>query len=501
MKRSYSRIQTVGALAGAAAFLALTLLPPMGGLPHAAQRTLAVALLMTALWLSEAIPMWATGALPLALFPLLGVRDGGAVAAAYGNPYAFLFLGGLFIAAAMERWGLHKRIALAIIAVAGGGPRRLVLGFMCATAFLSLWISNTASTLMIYPIALAVATGGKEEGDAPLAEPLLLGVCYAASIGGLGTLVGTPTNAIFAGVMAASFPDAPRVGFVDWLRFGLPFTLVYLPLAWALLVFVTNRIPAGAGTPDPEAVAAERRAIGRITPPERAVLAIFVGTALLWTFRAPLEVGALRIPGWSELLPDPKAVNDTTVAIFAAALLFLLPAGRRRHERLLGWEEAKHVPWGLILVVGSGFALADAFERTGLSEALAERLSGLGGAPPFRTILAIAVMTTLLSEVAANVSAAALLLPVLAAVARAMEVHPYLLMLPATAAASFGFAMPVATPPNAIVFASGRITAARMARAGLPLDLAGSLLIAAMTAWFGAALLDVDLFVLPDWAR
>ncbi|MCA9773927.1 MAG: SLC13/DASS family transporter, partial [Myxococcales bacterium] len=458
-ERSYTTAQALGLGAGAAAFAYTLLGPPIGSLTPDAQRALGVTLLMSAWWLTEALPIWVTAMLPIVLLPLLGLGESNEVTSSYGNHFIFLFMGGLFIASAMERWGLHRRLALYIIRVVGSAPRRLILGFMVATAFLSMWISNTASTMMVFPIAMAVLSrvSGADPARSGGARTLMLSICYGANIGGIATLIGTPTNVIFASVLHAVYPQAPEIGFVEWFRMGLPFVVIFIPIAWALLVFVVGRADWEAADIPRGVIREELRALGPITAPERRVLIVFVATALLWIFRRPIDVGFARIPGWSAIFPVPGAVADATVSMFSATILFLLPAGRGARGRILEWEFARQIPWGILMLLGGGFALAGAFERTGLSAQIGHLLEVFGSIPTIGLVLAVSLVMTFLTEVTANASTTAVMLPILAATATNLGIHPFLLMIPATLSASCAFMLPVATPPNAIVFGSGYV--------------------------------------------
>ena len=481
-------------------FSVALVLPTPEGLSPRGQRTGAVALLMSAWWIGEALPIAATSLLPLVLFPLLGILGARETAAQYGDPVVYLFLGAFMIALAMERWGLHRRIALAMISAIGATPERLVLGFLSATAAVSMWINNTAATLMLFPVGVAVVEhvcsgaaldGVRGEGSAraaraSLGAAVMLGIAYGASIGGMGTLVGTAPNLVFAGAVRQLFPDLPEVSFLAWLGVGLPLVFALVAVAYPILLRLAPEMALrrfAFGEAGREALRDERRTLGAMSQGERFVLAGFVAAAALWVFRMPLEIGALRVPGWSSLLAEPGHVHDATVAVGIGLVLMLIPArgaaavhGAR--APLLDWATVQErVPWGVLLLMGGGFALAAGFEATGLSRFVGERLRGLAALPLPVVIAAICLATTLLSEIASNTATATMLMPVLAATATAIGAPPLALMVPATLAASCGFMLPVATPPNAIVFGTGWISVRAMARAGAALDLAGIVLI------------------------
>lgn len=486
------------ALCVAAAGLVL-LVPTDGSFTPSVRVTAATGLLMGLLWLSEALPIGLTALLPLVVFPLTGVRTADQAAAPYANSAVFLFLGGFLVASAVERWGLHRRIAWHTLRRVGTEPRRIVLAVMLATAMLSMWISNTATTLMLAPIAVAIvhgAAGSREselgagnQGDlARLGGATLLAVCYGASLGGLGTPIGTPTNLIFLGSVRELFPGVPTVSFAQWLLFGVAYLALALPACWLILV-VGMRL--GKGEPIPlEKLGLTRPA--SMSRGEKLTIALFGTTALLWIFRADISLGnGLHIPGWSGFFPAAKAINDSTVAIVMAVAGFLIPAGNG--ERLIGWKEFKRAPWDVLILFGGGFALADALEASGFARWCGEKLEFVGAWPPVATIVVICLVVTLLSEMASNVATASAMMPVMAAVATTIGVHPYFLMLPTALAASSGFALPVATAPNTIVFGTGLVRIRDMARSGIALDVACTLVITLLTFLVVPWVLGIDL--------
>ena len=421
--------------------------------------TAAVALLMALLWLTEAIPMGMTALIPLVAFPLAGVSTMEKIAAPYANSAVFLFMGGFLVAATFERWGLHRRMAFFALRRVGTEPRRIVFAVILVTAFLSMWMSNTATTLMMTPIAVAVVSGlGKE---ARTGEATLLGVAYAASLGGIGTPIGTPTNLIFLGAARELFPNLPPIEFAQWMVFGIAYLVLMVPLCW-LFVVITARVPKGDAIPF-EQLGIEKS--GPMSRGEKTALALCVTTALLWITRA----------WWADLFPAGKMINDATVAVAMALLAFLLPGSK--DERLLGFDEFKKIPWDVLILFGGGFALADALEASGFSKWAGARLSFVGDWQPVLMIVTVCVVVTLLSEVASNVATATAMMPIAAALATSIGVHPYLLMIPAVLAASSGFMLPVATAPNTIVYATGLIRVKAMARSGLLLDIAAAIVI------------------------
>jgi sodium-dependent dicarboxylate transporter 2/3/5 len=462
---------------------------------------------MSAWWIAEPLPLWATAALPLVLFPLLGVGSVFAVTLQYFDPINFLFLGGMFIAGAMEQWGLHRRIALVVIARIGTSPRRIVLGFMLATGFITLWISNTATAMMMFPIGMAVLWKFEEETgpDDPLLRrfglALMLGIAYASSIGGIGTKIGTGTNLVF--VKQAGSVLGHEIDFITWLKIGMPLVLVTIPLVWIYLVRVAAPLPAAGFAAGQRAVLEEHARLGPMSAGERVALIAFLTAAFLWIFRKDIELGAFTIPGWWQLvpfsweevlgrplttLPRPLAkmlaqdVGDSAVAFVVGTALFLVPVARRPWRFALEWGVAQRLSWDMLILLGGSFAMAYGIQESGLSAWMGGLLQGVGKLPPFLGLLLICGASIGLSEVASNTATASILLPLLAASASSFGLHPAPVMFAATLAASFGFMLPAGTPPNAIVFSSGYISVPQMARSGLVVDLVGAVLIA-LVCW------------------
>ncbi len=494
----------VGFWLGVLVFLLLLAFPldPGNG---PASRMAAVALLMAVWWVSDCIPLFATALLPLILFPLLGILSGRETAPIYFNNIIVLFIGGFMIALTMEKWNLHRRIALGIIHAVGGGPARMVLGFMLAAAFLSMWISNTATAVMMVPIGLAMILQIEEEFGTDQTHSfsvgLMLGIAYACSVGGLMTLVGTPPNLSFVRIFQILFPEAPPIAFGQWMIMAFPLGAILLVAAWLLITRVFYRAPAELKV-DPEVVKSERAALGPVAFEEKVVMAVFATTAFLWVFRVDLQLGLFTIPGWSRLLPFPGMIDDGTVAIGMASILFFIPTRDRSkgHRRIMGPEVIPRLPWNIVLLFGGGFALAAGFQRTGLAQLMGDQFQAVSNLPTFALILLVCLMITFLTELTSNTATTEMILPILAAIAVATETHPLVLMIPATLSASCAFMMPVATPPNAIIFGSGRLSVGEMARIGFVLNLIGALLIAAVVYTLGAVVFDIDPSVLPDWA-
>jgi len=410
-------------------------------------------------WVFEPIPIPATSLIPLSLFPLVGVLKPSQVGEAYGDKLILLLLGGLMLSSAMERSGAHRRIALSMVSLFGGtSGRRLVLGFMTASAGLSMWISNMATTLMLLPIVMAVVEKVEERR---LRVALLLGVAYAASVGGVGTPVGTPPNLIF--MDNYKLVTGVELAFTDWMSWALPVVLVMIPLVG---LWLTRGLRQQTNIELPR--------VGECRAEEIRTLAVFAATALLWITRKE------PFGGWSGWLQLPDA-NDASVALAAVVVMFLLPNGRG--ERLLDWPTASSIPWGILLLFGSGIAISKAFVSSGLSDSLGQSLAGIGQLPPMIMIGLVCLAVTFLTEITSNTATSNLLMPVLAAAAVAAKIEPKLIMVPATISASFAFMLPVATGPNAIIFGSDQLTVRDMAREGLALNLIGVVVVSVICYW------------------
>ncbi len=453
MRPKSDRVKALGLWLGPALALVTFAGASLSGLNQKASLTAAITMLCAVWWILEPIPIPVTSLIPFALFPFAGVLDHKSVATAYGHHLILLLMGGFLLSTAMESSGAHRRVAMKMLGVFGGGSRRrVVAGFMVATAFLSMWISNTATVLMMIPVAGAIL---EQDKDKSFVRALLLGLAYSASIGGMGTLVGTPPNIVFSGIYREE--TGREVGFAAWMLIGIPIVLVLLPLAW---FYLTRKLSKGS-----------ELCIPAMSPPrakEKRVLLVFAWTILLWVTRsAPFG-------GWSHWLGLP-GVGDSTIALQSVVLMFLIPDGEGEH--LLEWETAKKIPWGLLLLFGGGIAIARAFMASGLSDALGHGLSGLAELPAFWMTLLLCLGVTFLTEVTSNTATTTLLMPVLAAAAKAASIEPALLMVPAALSASCAFMLPVATAPNAIVFGTGQVSTKEMARTGLFLNLFFALVI------------------------
>lgn len=525
-------VPVIGLWLGAIASLVVLVAPAPEGLAPAGQRLAAIVTLMAIWWVTQAMPVAVTSLLPLALFPILGVQPAKVVAQSYLGDSSFLYLGGFIIALGIERWGLHRRIALLTVTAVGTSPKRIVLGFLLATFCLSMWISNTATTLLMLPIATALLAtldgfrvaaadpAGEAEGSSArrvtsdpafghFALALTVGIAYAASIGGLATLVGTPTNIAFVNIWSRNFPDAPVISAGQWMMTWVPYGLVLLLVTWQVLVF-GMRTPAGFHELDRNFFLTRLRELGHMRRGEWIMLILFVATALLWILRTDFKLGEpVLIPGWNRLaakwlvalgIPEKEPldyISDATVGMAIAILMFVIPIDRNPRGELrflMDWDTASRLPWEILLLFGGGFAIAGAFESTKLSTWVGEVFSHFAaGQPVWLLIGAVCLLLTFLTEFTSNVATVNAVLPVLAAAAVALKVDPRLLMIPATVSASCAFMLPIGTPPNAIVFGTGRIRLSQMAGYGVILNIVGVILATVTALWLMVPQLDIKL--------
>jgi sodium-dependent dicarboxylate transporter 2/3/5 len=490
---------------------AILLMPLPQGLTPDGRKVLAVAAWMALWWITEAIPLFATALIPMVAFPLLGVMKPPQLAGAYGHYFIFLFMGGFFLAKAIEKWNLHQRMAVNIMSLIGTRPRQIILGLMTATAFLSMWISDTASTMVLFPIAMAILHHVEQSVDPSdwrgdvryrnFSACLLLSIAYAALIGGIATLIGTPPNIVFAGAIRTLYPDAPEITFFQWMMVGLPLTIVFLPLTWFYLTRLAipvrlDEVPGGR-----EAIEEKRRALGPMSRGERRTLAVFGLAVFGWVFRSNIDIGPFSIPGWSHLLGLQGYVNDATVAITAGLLLFIIPENLGQGEFLLDWNRARTIPWGVLILFGGGIALAAAVKESGLSHWIGGSLGVLSGFPTLVMVFGVCILMTFLTEITSNTAISTVFMPILGAIAVGMMADPMLLMIPAAMSASCAFMLPVATPPNAIVFGSGHIPAGQMARTGVGLNLVGAVLITMVVYLLAIPAFGILIHGLPAWAK
>ena len=543
----------IGLWLGPAVFVFMLLFVELDPANPLVTRMAAVILLMAIWWITEAIPLSATALLPIVLFPVLGIMRGRElpagnridldaavvsdgfsvsdfdvifpnVANQYMDWIILLFMGGFIIAVAVEKWNLHKRIALHTLRLIGGQPHRLVLGFMVATGFLSMWLSNTATALMMMPMGMSLVLLYEELNDKIAADggavdaraanfslTLLLGIAYGASIGGFATLIGTPPNGVFITQMSQLFPEAPEITFSSWLLFALPMSAIYMLIAWVLLTRFVFPLPSTTPFSGRDFIENEIRQLGAMSTEEKRVTGVFVTFALLLMTRKERLFGEdVDIFGWSHYLdsfllsigslPVGNLIDDGSVSIGVALTLFMIPAGREIGGRLMDWEDAKKVPWGILLLFGGGLAIAKGFGTSGLSDYVAGLLQTmLGGAEPLVIVISTVGFITGLTEVASNTATISLSLPIMASLAQAIEVHPLLLLIPTTLAASCAFMLPVSTPPNAIVYGSGRVPIMKMVIAGIWLDLLSVVLLTLFVYTLGHLSFDV-LGDFPAWA-
>ena len=450
----------------------------------------AVALLMAVWWAIEKIPLAITALLPIVLFPVLGIMNGKDVSSTYYNHIIFLFIGGFMLALGMQKWKLHKRIAIKILMITGTSPARILLGFMLATAFLSMWISNTATTMMMLPILLSVVSSLEEMYDKTkvrkYAIGLLLGVAYSSSVGGIATLIGTPPNPIFVRIYAINFPQAAEISFSQWMLFALPLSIMMFVSLYTLLYFIFAHKQSKNWSSNKNTIDfyAKYQKLGKATYEEKWMFLLFILAALMWMLRSPIHIGSFNFSGWSAIFQNPKYLNDGTVAIFIGIIMFLIPTKSKEQATLISWKQMKELPWNIILLFGGGFALAQGFKTSGLSEYIGESLNAAGQLHPLLLIVLVTTIMVFLTEFSSNSASTTILLPILASLAVSSHIHPLMLMVPATIAASMAFMLPVATPPNAIIFSSDKIKILDMMRTGIIVNFIAIIIISVITYYW-----------------
>ncbi len=488
---TYGARQWSGWLLGPAALVATLILPAPDGLSPEGWRTAGAALLMAVLWITESLPIPVTALLPLLLFPALGLGDVREAAAPYANPIIYLFLGGFVIALAMQRWHLHRRLAIALIGAMGTRPRRIVLGFLLSSALISMWVSNTATAMMILPIASSVLLLLPREAGARASlrgfdTALMLSVAYGATTGGMATLIGTPPNALLAAYASSTYQL--ELGFGRWMLLGVPVMLAALPIVYVVLTRVSFRL-GDVEVPGMAAlIARERAGLGPLSRPELSVAIVFTATALAWVFQ-PLIARAAPL------------VSDTTIAIAGAVAMFLIPVDARRGRFLMDWASTRTLPWEVLLLFGGGLSLAGQIERHGVSRYLGGLADGLGGVPDLAVLCLVTFLILMLTELTSNTATAATFLPIVAATAVSLGQNPLLFLIPAALASNCAFMLPVGTPPNAIVFGSGAVTLPQMARAGFLLNVALVPVIVGLVLLLGPWVFGIELDVVPAWVR
>ncbi|MCF6138504.1 SLC13 family permease [Pseudalkalibacillus berkeleyi] len=492
---SYGKQKGIGLVLGPILFAATLLFFNPEGLSQQGLAILASTIWIATWWITEAIPIPATSLLPLILFPITGGLDGDTTASSYGDNTIFLFMGGFLIALAMQKWNLHKRIALAIISAIGTSTERIILGFMVSTGFLSMWISNTATSMMMVPIGMAVIyqvseqlnKDGKEEVDVKkfnFGKAIMLGIAYGASIGGLATLIGTPPNTIFAAVVEQTY--GIEISFARWMMFGVPIVIVMLFGTWYYLVkfafpMKIRELPGGK-----EVIRNEKKSLGKMGTEEKIILTVFTLTAFAWISRSFL------LANW---IPN---INDTIIAMTAAILLFLIPSVSKKGDFLLDWNTAKGLPWGILLLFGAGLAIAAGFKQSGLAKWIGSQLTILEGINLFLILAIVVALVIFLTEITSNTATATMMFPIMASLASAISVHPYALMIGAGLAASCAFMLPVATPPNAVVFGSGYLRIPDMMRAGFWLNIASIVIVTIAIYFYLPIVWGIDLTTFPD---
>ncbi|WP_099159844.1 SLC13 family permease [Virgibacillus ndiopensis] len=494
--RTYKQAQLYGLILGPVLFILTLAFFSPDGLSSEGQAILASTLWIAVWWMTEAIPIPATSLLPIILFPLTGGLDIDATTSSYGDDTIFLFMGGFMIALAMEKWNLHKRIALSIISIIGTNTDRIILGFMVATGFLSMWISNTATAMMMVPIGLAIIYQVSEAlKDDPsidtskenfgFGKALMLGIAYSASLGGIGTLIGTPPNTLLAGAIEKTY--GIELSFAQWMLFGVPIAWVFIIIAWLYLVKVAHplklkQLPGGR-----EVIQTEKKKLGKASFEEKAVFVVFVLAALAWITRSFLLAPYIN-----------ESINDAIIGMVAAAILFIIPSKNKQGDRLLDWNTAVKLPWGILLLFGGGLAIAAGFVESGLSDWIGGQLTALQGINIFVVLLVVTGLVIFLTEITSNTATASMMYPIMASLAVALGVHPYAVMIAAGVAASCAFMLPVATPPNAVVFGSGYLRIPDMAKTGFALNILGIILVTLAIYFILPAVWGIDLTSVPE---
>ena len=483
-----NNLPLVGLVFGILLFILFILSEAKGGLSRSAWLTLAVAVIMTVWWVTEAVPIYITGIVPLIAFPLLNIYDIKEIAVAYAHPLVLLFLGGFIIAAAMESSGLHKRIALKILSFFGTSPSKIIAGFMFATGVLSMWVSNTASTIMMLPIALSVISmmsSEKKIVDKKFAIPLLLSIAYAASVGGTATLIGTPTNIMLASILNDNYNY--QISFIDWFIIGFPVAMVLIPVIWFFMTKILFRVSNKNSRALEKTITNMYKTIGKASFKEKVVAFIFILTAFFWIFR--------------QLINDLLGINlnDTSIGLLGALMLFIIPVNK--NERACDWKTANKIPWGVLLVVGGGIALSKAFKSSGLADWVGSFSSFFYGVEIYLLILFFVFLIIFLTELNSNTATVATFAPILIVFALGLETNPLYFVIPTTIASSCAFMLPIATPPNAVIFGSGKISINDMIRPGIFLNIASAIIVTALCFFILNLILQTDVNTIPEWIK
>lgn len=469
---------------GLVIFIIFLFIPTSTDFDPPKRNMLAIAILMGIWWMTEALPLGITALLPLVLYPILGIMLTSQVSPNYMHHLVFLFMGGFVIAISLQEWNLHRRFALYAISILGTNPRKIILAFMIVAAILSMWISNTATAVMMLPIGLAVInqvernqsqSGVKSDYFAMI---LMLGIAYSSSIGGMATIIGTPPNIIFTGIFGKFFPGEPEISFIQWMIYVLPLAIVLFFLIWIYLVYFILKSKHLPSIKSGDYFKDEIKKLGPLNRSQKWVLALFCLTALLWIFRADFTFGKFTFHGWPHLFGLENRIQDSTIAIGMAMLFFLIPNHDRSQRRtILGLKNLLEIPWDILLLFGGGFALAQGIKSTGLAEFLGHQLHFLGNLPPLLLIFVVTISVIFFTEFTSNTAVATTILPIIAAISIDIKLLPLIIMLPATIAASCAFMLPVATPPNAIVFGSRFIPIQKMVRIGFTLNIVSSIVV------------------------
>lgn len=481
--------QKIGLVLGPIVFVLLLLFFKPEGLSTEGRAVLAATAWIAIWWITEAIPIAVTALLPIALFPLSGGLNLSDTTSAFGHKFVFLYLGGFIIAIAIEKWNLHKRIALNIIKIIGFNLKRIILGFMLATAFLSMWISNTATSVMMLPIGVAIILQLKDNPNTPedenltFGKALMLAIAYSASIGGIATLIGTPPNLVLAGVVSDIYNY--EITFLQWFMFGFPISIILLFICWKYLTEVAFKFEKKEFSGGKAEVNRQLNALGKISYEEKLVAFVFGLTAFFWITRSFL---------FKNILP---ALDDTIIAISFAIVLFLLPS-KKQGTMLMSWDDAVKIPWGIILLFGGGMALAKGFETSGLAKWIGEQMTTFAGVTTIILLLLLIAAVNFLTEITSNLATTAMLLPVLAPMAISVDIHPFILMVGAAVAASCAFMLPVATPPNAVVFGSGYLRIPDMVKKGFVMNLVSIILLTLFVYFVLPLLWNITIEGFPD---
>ena len=499
---SYHRRQKIGLILGPILFFLILFINTPEGMTIEAQKMAAIAAIMVVWWICESIPIPITSLLPLVLMPILGLTSTAEAAVPYASDIIFLYMGGFLIALSMQRWNLHKRVAMNIIRVIGFSPGRLILGFMIATAAISAFVSNTATAVMMMPIGLAIIVHVIEEGKKEGLDKeidfspgkfnfgmnLMLGIAYSCSVGGVATIIGTPPNAILVGFLKQTY--GYEITYAKWLTVGVPTALILVPLIWYVLIkinpFKLKKIPGGRKIIDNEL-----KQLGKMTVGEKWTFFVFMFTACCWIFIAFIK----------KVFPYPSYISDATIAMFGGLLLFLIPIDLKKGNFVLNWEWAKKIPWGILILFGGGLSLAEGFRVTKLAEWIGQQIQLLQYMPVLFLIIGVLILTVLLTETTSNTATAAMLMPILAAVAISIGQNPLLLVIPAVIIDSCAFMLPVATPPNAVVFGTGYITIPQMARNGIWCDIFCIIVVVILTYILIIPSFGITLGELPYWIK